>query len=99
MDVKMPTAEMLDISLLKPYKKNPKRHSQTQIDNVAESSRKFVFVQPFVIDKNNEVVIGHYAKRKRSGANQNKCAIRMLRTIGAVGVTPGTRLKNRAISV
>lgn len=33
--------------------------NQTQIDNVAESIRKFWFVQPFVIDKNNEVVIGH----------------------------------------
>lgn len=59
MQVKMPTAEMIDIALLKPYKKNTKRHNQTQIDNVAESIRKFGFVQPFVIDKNNEVVIGH----------------------------------------
>ena len=59
MEVKMPAAEMVDIALLKPYKKNPKRHNQTQIDNVAESIRKFGFVQPFVIDKNNEVVIGH----------------------------------------
>lgn len=59
MEVKMPTAEMIDIALLKPYKKNTKRHNQTQIDNVAESIRKFGFVQPFVIDKNNEVVIGH----------------------------------------
>lgn len=59
MQVKMPTAEMVDIALLKPYKKNTKRHNQTQIDNVAESIRKFGFVQPFVIDKNNEVIIGH----------------------------------------
>lgn len=51
MEVKMPTAEMVDIALLKPYKKNTKRHNQTQIDNVAESIRKFGFVQPFVIDK------------------------------------------------
>jgi len=59
MQVKMPTAEMVDISLLKPYKKNTKKHNQTQIDNVSESIRKFGFVQPFVIDKNNEVIIGH----------------------------------------
>lgn len=49
MEVKMPAAEMVDISLLKPYKKNTKKHNQTQIDNVAESIRKFGFVQPFVI--------------------------------------------------
>ena len=59
MEVKMPAAEMVDISLLKPYKKNTKKHNQTQIDNVAESIRKFGFVQPFVIEKDNGVVIGH----------------------------------------
>lgn len=44
---------------LKPYEKNTKKHDQTQIDNVAESIRQYGFVQPIVIDKNNEVVIGH----------------------------------------
>lgn len=42
-----------------PYAKNTKKHDKTQIDNVAESIRQYGFVQPLVIDKNNEVVIGH----------------------------------------
>lgn len=51
--------ENKSIELLKPYKRNNKKHDQTQIDNVAESIRQYGFVQPIVIDKNNVVVIGH----------------------------------------
>ena len=42
-----------------PYANNTKKHDKKQIDNVAESIRQYGFVQPLVIDKNNEVVIGH----------------------------------------
>ncbi len=35
------------------------KHDKTQIANVAESIKQYGFVQPLVIDKNNEVVIGH----------------------------------------
>lgn len=50
---------LIDTNTLIPYAKNTKKHDQTQIDNVAESIRQYGFVQPIVIDKNNEVVIGH----------------------------------------
>lgn len=49
----------IKIGKLKPYKKNNKKHDQTQIDNVAESIKQYGFVQPIVADKNNVVVIGH----------------------------------------
>ena len=42
-----------------PYERNTKKHDKTQINNVAESIKKYGFVQPIVIDKNNVVVIGH----------------------------------------
>lgn len=42
-----------------PYKKNTKRHSDEQIDNVAASIKRFGFVQPVVVDKNKVIVIGH----------------------------------------
>lgn len=42
-----------------PYAKNAKKHEQKQIDGVAKSIEQFGFVQPVVIDKNNEIVIGH----------------------------------------
>lgn len=49
----------IKVSSLRPYEKNAKKHSQTQIDNVAKSIEKYGFVQPLVIDKNNVVIIGH----------------------------------------
>lgn len=42
-----------------PYEKNTKKHDKKQIKNVATSIKKYGFVQPLVIDKNNVVVIGH----------------------------------------
>lgn len=51
--VNKPTAE------LKPYDKNAKKHDKKQIANVAESIKQFGFVQPIVLDKNNNVIIGH----------------------------------------
>ncbi len=51
--VNKPTAE------LKPYDKNAKRHDKKQIANVAESIKQFGFVQPCVLDKDNNVIIGH----------------------------------------
>lgn len=44
---------------LKPYDKNAKKHDKKQIANVAESIKQFGFVQPIVLDKNNNVIIGH----------------------------------------
>ena len=44
---------------LTPYDKNAKKHDDTQINNVAESIKQFVFVQPIVVDKDNVIVIGH----------------------------------------
>lgn len=49
----------IKVSELIPYEKNTKKHDKTQINNVAESIRKYGFVQPLVIDKDNVVVIGH----------------------------------------
>ena len=51
--VNKPTAE------LKPYDKNAKKHDKKQIANVAESIKQFGFVQPLVLDKDNNVIIGH----------------------------------------
>lgn len=44
---------------LKPYDKNAKKHDKKQIANVAESIKQFGFVQPIVLDKDNNVIIGH----------------------------------------
>lgn len=42
-----------------PYRNNAKRHNKKQVEQVANSIKRFGFVQPIVIDKNNEIIIGH----------------------------------------
>lgn len=51
--------ENIAVSKLIPYAKNTKKHDDKQIANVAESIKQYGFVQPIVIDKDNNVVIGH----------------------------------------
>lgn len=48
-----------NIKNLKPYKKNAKKHSKEQVEQIANSIKEFGFTQPVIIDKNNEVVAGH----------------------------------------
>ncbi len=42
-----------------PYASNAKKHPKKQIDKIARSIKEFGFNQPIVIDKNNEIVVGH----------------------------------------
>lgn len=50
---------MLNIEEIKPYSKNAKKHPEKQIKQIADSIKEFGFNQPIVIDKNNEIVVGH----------------------------------------
>jgi len=47
------------IQEIKPYKDNPKRHSEEQIKAIAKSLKSFGWKQPIVVDKNNEIIIDH----------------------------------------
>lgn len=49
----------MSVKDLKPYAKNTKKHDKTQIANVAESIKQYGFIQPIVVDKDNNIVIGH----------------------------------------
>ena len=42
-----------------PYMNNPKEHPPEQIDKIASSIKDYGFVQPLVIDEENEIIIGH----------------------------------------
>lgn len=72
MDIK--NIKLKDIT---PYKNNAKKHDKTQINNVAESIKQFGMVQPIVIDKNNEIVIGHcrYEALKKLGEKEAPCVM------------------------
>ena len=49
----------VDIDKIRPYAGNQKEHPEKQIENIATSIREFGFIQPLVLDKENEIVIGH----------------------------------------
>ncbi|WP_284270702.1 ParB N-terminal domain-containing protein, partial [Bradyrhizobium iriomotense] len=39
--------------------RNPRQHSQVQVNLIADSIREFGFVMPIVVDDTRQVVIGH----------------------------------------
>jgi site-specific DNA-methyltransferase (adenine-specific) len=49
----------INISLIKPYEKNAKKHPKKQIEQVAKSIKEFGFNQPIVVDKDNVIIVGH----------------------------------------
>ena len=69
------TPKMYKIDEIKPYSKNAKLHDDIQIGNVAESIKQFGFVQPIVIDKKNEIIIGHcrYEASKKLNLEKIPC--------------------------
>ena len=54
-----PNWDFTKVEDLRPYERNAKKHDKAQIDNVAKSISEFGMVQPIVIDRDNNVIIGH----------------------------------------
>lgn len=44
---------------IRPYARNARRHSDKQIDMIARSIREFGFVNPVLIDGDNNIIAGH----------------------------------------
>jgi len=49
----------IKLSHIKPYQSNAKKHDKKQITQVANSIKRFGWAQPLVIDKDNNLIIGH----------------------------------------
>lgn len=47
------------VSKLKPYDKNPRTHSATQIERLVNSFKEFGFTNPILIDDDCNVIAGH----------------------------------------
>ena len=60
-----------------PYANNTKKHNETQIKNVAESIKKYGWVQPIVIDNDGTIVIGHCRAlaAERLGIKEVPCVV------------------------
>lgn len=48
-----------NISDIKPYEKNSRKHDEKQVSQVAASIKEFGFTNPILVDENNEVIAGH----------------------------------------
>ena len=57
--VKIPKAEMLDPNSLKPYEQNIKIHTDSQVEGIMNSMKKFGFYAPIVVDGKKNFIIGH----------------------------------------
>lgn len=44
---------------VKPYRNNPKKHSEKQVTQLINSIKEFRFNNPVLIDENNELIAGH----------------------------------------
>lgn len=51
--------EPMKLQDIKPYPKNAKKHPEEQVQKIANSIREFGFNQPIVVDRNNEIIVGH----------------------------------------
>jgi len=51
--------EVMPISALKPYAGNPCTHSARQLRQIADSIRRFGFINPVLIDPEGGVIAGH----------------------------------------
>lgn len=62
---------------LKPYELNAKLHDERQIENVAESIRKFGWKQPLVIESDGTIIIGHcrWEAAKKLGMEEVPCVV------------------------
>lgn len=47
------------LSDIHPYEQNAKVHTPKQVTQIAKSIKEFGFNQPIVVDKNNEIIVGH----------------------------------------
>lgn len=51
--------ESMAVVDLRPHDRNPRTHSKKQIEQIAESIRRFGFTNPVLVDKGGKVIAGH----------------------------------------
>jgi ParB-like chromosome segregation protein Spo0J len=67
--------QYLPIDNLVPYQRNPRTHSEEQIEQIAASIREFGFTNPILIDANQGIIAGHgrFAAAKELGLDKVPC--------------------------
>lgn len=57
--VELPPTEVVPIDKIKPYFQNPRRIPQQAVDAVADSIKRYGYVQPITVDKDYVIIVGH----------------------------------------
>ena len=72
---KAQTLRRVVIDKLVPYEKNSKKHSESQIEKLADSIKEFGFISPVLIDKDFNIIAGHgrIEGAKRAGLKEVPC--------------------------
>lgn len=67
----------VDITKIKPYNKNAKKHPKDQVAKIAASIKEFGFRQPLVVDKDYNIIVGHgrYEAAKLIGLKELPCIV------------------------
>jgi len=55
----LPQIEMMPVGSLRPYTRNARTHSKRQVQQIAESIKRFGFTNPVLISDDGEIVAGH----------------------------------------
>jgi ParB-like chromosome segregation protein Spo0J len=51
--------ELWRVDRLRPYERNPRTHSEAQVDQIAASTVEFGWTNPILIDENAGILAGH----------------------------------------
>lgn len=54
-----PDYKTVSVSILIPYARNSRTHSDEQVAKIAASIREFGFLNPVIIDGQNGIIAGH----------------------------------------
>jgi len=71
--------QWVDITSVRPYEKNAKKHPKDQVAHIAASLRRFGWKQPLVVDSDGVIVVGHgryFAAQSLKGTDKDVFLIR-----------------------
>ena len=53
------TIELMAVARLRPYRGNARTHSKKQIQQIADSIKRFGFTNPVLVGDDDEIIAGH----------------------------------------
>lgn len=78
--------EYVDAELLREHPRNPKRHTNQQLQNLSNSISRFSWTQPIVVDEQNTILVGHGRWRAIGGKGR-------IQVVRLLGLTERSKLK------